>query len=42
MGGQDSEKKLINQARDILMDEAKRKDYNAVLDEFTIEDGGKK
>ena len=35
----DDEKKYINQARDILMDEKKREEYNAVLDEFDIEDG---
>ena len=40
--GQDTEKKFINQARDILMDETKRQDYNAVLEEFDIEDGRKK
>ena len=39
VAGQDTEKKYINQARDILMDEAKRQDYNAVLEEFDIEDG---
>ena len=39
LGGQDTEKKYINQARDILLDDTKRQDYNAVLDEFDIEDG---
>ena len=39
IGGQDSEKKYINQARDILLDETKRREYNAVLEEFDIEDG---
>ena len=42
LGGQDTEKKYINQARDILMDEAKRQEYNAVLEEYDIEDGLKK
>ena len=39
IGGKNDEKKYINQARDILIDENKREEYNAVLDEFDIEDG---
>ena len=42
LAGQDTEKKLINQARDILMDETRRQEYNAVLEELNIEDGLKK
>ena len=42
LDGQDTEKKYINQARDILMDEMKRREYNALLEEFDIEDGLRK
>ena len=39
MDGREAETKYINQARDILLDDTKRQEYNAVLEEFDIEDG---